>query len=200
MVSSPSIRSVCVYCGSSPGNDPEFENQARKLGELIAGNGWRVVYGGGDWGLMGAVAEAALSKGGAVLGVIPEFFLEYEPNRKAKNIEGAVMEIVPDMHTRKARMFEESDAFIALPGGIGTLEEVVEMLTWSQLGRHTKPVGLLNIANFWSPYVQLMDHMAQSGFLHNPERIAPVVCTDAEAMMQSLSALFDEAPGIESQG
>ena len=157
-----SIRSLCVYCGSSPGRDPLFIQEARELGTMLASHGIRLVYGGGDKGLMGAIAESVLAGSGEVLGIIPEFLLKSEQAGGADNLIGVDMRTVPDMHTRKRIMFEESDAFIAMPGGIGTLEELVEVLTWAQLGRHQKPVGLLNINGFWSPYVELIEHMADA--------------------------------------
>ena len=156
------------------------------LGKDLAANGLRLVYGGGDKGLMGAVAMSVLDHGGDVLGIIPEFLLQSEQIHQAKNIEGVDMQVVPDMHTRKRMMFEESDAFLAMPGGIGTLEELVEVLTWAQLRRHAKPVGLLNINNFWSPYVEMVQHMADAGFLHNPDQAMPQVFNRAEDVVAGL--------------
>lgn len=186
---SSSIRSVCVYCGSSPGRDPQFLQAATELGETLARHNIRLVYGGGDKGLMGRIAESVLAHGGEVLGIIPEFLLLSEQAGGAENLNGIEMRTVPDMHTRKRIMFEESDAFVAMPGGIGTLEELVEVLTWAQLGRHEKPVGLLNINDFWSPYVELIEHMADAEFLHNPSRARPLVFTHAEAV---LSGMFED--------
>ena len=177
--SSSSIRSVCVYCGSSAGRDPQFEQAAREVGKALADHQLRLVYGGGDKGLMGAVAESVLQHGGTVLGIIPEFLMQSEQGQQAQNIQGADMQVVPDMHSRKRIMFDESDAFLAMPGGIGTLEELVEVLTWAQLRRHEKPVGVLNINDFWSPYVELIDHMEESGFLHNPGEARPLVFNHA---------------------
>lgn len=181
-----SIRSICVYCGSSPGKDASFEQAARRFGEQIAKAGMRLVYGGGDKGLMGAIAQSVLSNGGEVLGIIPQFLLELEQGQKAQNLKGATLRVVPDMHTRKRIMFEESDAFIAMPGGIGTLEELVEVLTWAQLGRHSKPIGLLNINEFWSPYVELVRHMADAEFLHNPQQAVPLVFASADDVISGL--------------
>lgn len=135
---------------------------------------------------MGAIAESVLENQGEVLGVIPEFLLKSEQGRQAKNIAGVNMRVVPDMHTRKRMMFEEADAFIAMPGGIGTLEELVEVLTWAQLGRHRKPVGLLNINHFWSPYVELIRHMSDASFLHNPKKATPLVFTSADEVVPGL--------------
>jgi len=180
------IRSVCVYCGSSMGSDPAFADQAHKLGENIALSGHRLVYGGGDIGLMGTIAKGALSQGGSVLGIIPEFLLNRELGGRANGLDGADLVTVPDMHTRKQRMFDEADAFIAMPGGIGTLEELVEILTWAQLARHEKPIGLLNINNFWSPYLELISHMREAGFLHNANRIEPLVFETADTVIEGL--------------
>ena len=182
------IRSVCVYCGSSPGDDPAFVEAATELGVRLAAAGMRLVYGGGDHGLMGAVATGVLSSGGKVTGVIPEFLRTWEHAEDGEDLSGADMTTVPDMHTRKHMMFEEADAFIALPGGIGTLEELVEMLTWAQLKRHTKPIAVLNTNGFWDPLIELFDHMQGAGFLHNPEEARPQVFTTVEDAVDALSA------------
>ena len=184
--SNSSIQSICVYCGSHPGNDPAFTQLALRLGQSIASNGKRLVYGGGDNGVMGATAKGTLDGGGQVLGVIPQFLLEYEKRQNPQWLDAAEMVTVPDMHTRKRMMFEEADAFIALPGGIGTLEELVEILTWAQLSRHEKPVALLNVGGFWDPFMDLLGHMSESGFLHNPARVRPLLFTEPEAMIEAL--------------
>jgi uncharacterized protein (TIGR00730 family) len=155
------IRSVCVFCGSGPGTDPAFMATAHALGKMLAENQVRLVYGGGSHGLMGEVARATLAHGGFVTGIIPDFL-------KGKEImlEGAQEMIVTnDMHERKRLMFEKADAFVALPGGIGTLEELVEQLTWRQLNQHQKPILLANIANFWKPLLVLLAHMREFGFI-----------------------------------
>ena len=185
------IRSLCVYCGSSPGNDPQFRRSAVALGKSLAGAGIRLVYGGGDNGLMGAIAKSVLARGGAVLGIIPQFLQAAEQGQQAQNLVGIEMRVVPDMHTRKRIMFEESDAFLAMPGGIGTLEELVEVLTWAQLGRHEKPIGLLNINDFWSPYVELVQHMADAGFLHNSKKAIPLVFEQPQDVVESLNRLWN---------
>ena len=157
------IRSICVYCGSSPGTDPTFIATARAFGKIMAENQVGLVYGGGSHGLMGALAASVADHGGKVIGVIPEFL-------KAREIAfaGAHELIVTDtMHTRKQIMFDKADAFVALPGGIGTLEELVEQLTWSQLGRHKKPIALANINGFWDPLCELLEHMKKNGFIHS---------------------------------
>jgi uncharacterized protein (TIGR00730 family) len=159
--SHPLIRNVCVYCGSAAGIDPLYELAAHKLGRTLALAGIGLIYGGGSRGLMGAIARAALENGGRVTGIIPEFL-----NNRDTRVEGAQSHIVvPDMHTRKRLMFEQADGFIALPGGIGTLEELVEQLTWVQLERHTKPVVIADIAGFWRPLLALFEHMREHRFI-----------------------------------
>jgi uncharacterized protein (TIGR00730 family) len=155
------IKTVCVYCGSGPGTNPRFIEGAKALGKALAENNVRLVYGGGSVGMMGAVATSVLDHGGAVTGIIPDFL------RMRENALTRVQEMVvtPDMHERKRLMFERSDAFVALPGGVGTLEELVEQLTWKQLGRHAKPVLLANIDNFWEPLFSLLSHMRQTEFI-----------------------------------
>jgi uncharacterized protein (TIGR00730 family) len=155
------IKTVCVYCGSGPGTNPLFIEAAIALGKALADNDVRLVYGGGSLGLMGAVAKSTLDHGGSVTGIIPEF-LTVRENALARVQE---MIVTPDMHERKRLMFERSDAFIALPGGIGTLEELVEQLTWQQLGRHSKPVLLANIDGFWEPLLALIAHMRATQFI-----------------------------------
>jgi uncharacterized protein (TIGR00730 family) len=155
------IKTVCVYCGSGPGTNPRFIEAAIALGKALAENGIRLVYGGGSIGLMGAVANSVLDHGGIVTGIIPDFLTSRE-NALTRVQE---MIVTPDMHERKRLMFERSDAFVALPGGIGTLEELVEQLTWQQLGRHTKPVLLANIEDFWEPLLALFTHMRATQFI-----------------------------------
>jgi uncharacterized protein (TIGR00730 family) len=155
------IKTVCVYCGSGAGTNPRFIEAASALGKTFAENGIRLVYGGGSVGMMGAVASAVLDHGGSVTGIIPDFLTtrEHTLHRVQETI------ITPDMHERKRLMFERSDAFVALPGGIGTLEELVEQLTWKQLGRHAKPVLLANIDGFWEPLLALIAHMRSTQFI-----------------------------------
>ncbi len=155
------IRTVCVYCGSGPGTNPHFIEAAITLGKIMAENGVGLVYGGGSLGLMGAIATSVIDHGGIVTGIIPDFLTARE------NALGRVHELIvtADMHERKRLMFERSDAFVALPGGIGTLEELVEQLTWQQLGRHTKPVLLANIDGFWEPLLALLTHMRATQFI-----------------------------------
>jgi hypothetical protein len=155
------IKTVCVYCGSGPGTNPRFLEAASALGKAFAENGIRLVYGGGSIGLMGTLATSVLDHGGAVTGIIPDFLTSRE-NALTRVQE---MIVTPDMHERKRLMFERSDAFVALPGGIGTLEELVEQLTWQQLGRHTKPILLANIDGFWEPLLALLAHMRATQFI-----------------------------------
>lgn len=155
------IKNVCVYCGSGPGTNPEFVKTATAFGKTLAENGVGLVYGGGSIGLMGAVAAGALENGGKVTGIIPTFLMKRE--HVLKDAQEVV--VTKDMHERKQLMFERSDAFVAFPGGVGTLEELVEQMTWSQLGRHSKPILLANIDGFWNPLLALIDHMKQTAFI-----------------------------------
>ena len=158
------INAICVYCGSNPGADPAFVTAAHGLGKVLAENGIRLVYGGGSIGLMGAVAGAMMKHGGAATGIIPEFLTEQERPRR----RGQELIVTGDMHERKRTMFERADAFVALPGGLGTLEELVEQLTWAQLGRHKKPILVANINGFWDPLLGLMAHMRALGLVPPP--------------------------------
>jgi uncharacterized protein (TIGR00730 family) len=155
------IRSICVYCASGPGNNPAFVAAAKSFGRVLAENGIRLIYGGGSVGLMGALAESVLDHGGTVTGVIPDFLV----NREHMLVRVQERIITRDMHERKRTMFERADAFVALPGGIGTLEELVEQLTWAQLGRHKKPILLLNSERFWDPLCALLEHMEKLEFI-----------------------------------
>jgi uncharacterized protein (TIGR00730 family) len=185
-----SIRAVCVYCGSSAGADPAFAAAARALGKILADNRIRLVYGGGSVGMMGALADSVLTHGGNVTGVIPDFLVN-----KEHMLAGAQEIVVArDMHERKRVMFERADAFVALPGGIGTLEELVEQLTWAQLGRHRKPILLANIAGFWDPLRELIDHMGALGFLHYAHRFNYLIADKVEDI---LPALREAARAVE---
>ena len=154
------IRRICVYCGSGPGNDPAYVEAARAFGTILAKNGIGLVYGGGAVGMMGETARAVLDHGGEVTGIIPEFLMSREHALRNHNLV-----VTRDMHERKRKMFEMADAFVALPGGVGTLEELVEQLTWVQLGRHRKPVLIANIEKFWDPLCALLDHMRNLEFI-----------------------------------
>jgi len=155
------IKRICVYCGSGPGKNPKFAKAATAFGKILATNGIGLVYGGGTIGLMGAISESVLDHGGQVIGVIPDFL---EAREIAKR-DATELVVTADMHERKRIMFERSDAFVALPGGLGTLEELTEQLTWSQLGRHKKPILLANIEGFWQPLCALLDHMKALEFI-----------------------------------
>ncbi|TPW32020.1 LOG family protein [Pararhizobium mangrovi] len=182
-----SLRSVCVYCGSQAGTDAAYIAAGRVLGNAIAMAGLRLVYGGGTRGVMGALAESVVAGGGKVTGIIPEFLIDREATR---NELGHLDELVvtDDMHARKHAMFERSDAFVSLPGGIGTLEEIVEIMTWAQLGRHTKPMLFANVNGFWNPMLTLLEHMAEAGFIHTAHLVKPIVVDEAEAIVPALFA------------
>jgi uncharacterized protein (TIGR00730 family) len=168
------IKAICVYCGSSPGTDPAFVEAARKFGQILAENGIRLVYGGGSIGLMGALADSVIRHGGAATGIIPEFLTAKErPRRLAQE-----QIITRDMHERKRTMFDRADAFVALPGGLGTLEELVEQMTWAQLGRHRKPILIANINGFWDPLLTLIDHMRMLGLVPSGSRGADLLVVD----------------------
>ncbi|OAP41546.1 lysine decarboxylase [Sinorhizobium glycinis] len=181
------IRSVCVYCGSQPGRDPAHMEAGRLLGRSIADHGLQLVYGGGTRGIMGAVASGVLSAGGHVTGIIPEFLMDKEATRHSL---GQLNELIVtgDMHERKHTMFERADAFIALPGGIGTLEEIVEIMTWAQLGRHRKPMVFGNINGFWAPMLELLQHMREQGFVHTAHLVQPLVIDRIEDIIPGILA------------
>jgi len=183
------IRNICLYCGSASGNDPAFTRAAQSFGRLIATAGIGLVYGGASCGLMGAAAHAALAAGGHVTGVIPDFFDEYEVAEK--RISELI--IVKDMHERKRIMFERSDAFVAFPGGIGTLEELAEQLTWIQLGQHRKPLIIADINGFWGPLLALISHMRGSAFIRPSHEIRYQVAQTVEDILPMiLKAAIDE--------
>jgi len=184
------IKTVCVYCGSGPGSNPRFVEAAIGLGKTFAENNIRLVYGGGSVGLMGSVATSVLDHGGTVTGIIPEFL------RKRENALTRVQEMIvtPDMHERKRLMFERSDAFVALPGGIGTLEELVEQMTWQQLGRHSKPVLLANIDGFWEPLMALLSHMRATEFIRASLPIDILKADRVEDILPRLRAAAARAP------
>jgi uncharacterized protein (TIGR00730 family) len=184
------IKTVCVYCGSGPGTNPHFVEAAIALGKAFAENGIRLVYGGGSIGLMGAIATSVLDHGGSVTGIIPDFLTARE-NALTRVQE---MIVTPDMHERKRLMFERSDAFVALPGGIGTLEELVEQMTWQQLGRHTKPVLLANIANFWEPLLALLAHMRATEFIRSGLAVSILKAERVEDILPRLRAAAARAP------
>lgn len=176
------LKTVCVFCGSSPGADPAYLAAARGMGELLARTGRTLVFGGGHVGLMGAVADAVLEHGGKVVGVIPHALVE----RELAHDRVQELVITESMHERKAAMADRADAFVALPGGIGTLEEFFETWTWAQLGIHGKPLGLLNVNGFWDPLLAFLDKTVADGFLQRPVR--EMVCTagDADGLLRAL--------------
>jgi uncharacterized protein (TIGR00730 family) len=189
------IKTVCVYCGSGPGTNPRFTEAAEALGKVLAENGIRLVYGGGSLGMMGAVASAVLDHGGKVTGIIPDFLTTKE--NALKRVQEMI--VTPDMHERKRLMFEHSDAFVALPGGIGTLEELVEQLTWQQLGRHTKPVLLANIDGFWEPLLALLAHMRATQFIRPNLSIEILKAERVEDILPRLQGAAASAPEGSSE-
>ncbi len=185
------IRKICVYCGSSPGTDPAYVESGRAFGAILARNGIGLVFGGGSVGMMGAIAKSVLDHGGEVTGIIPEFLVAREHAMKGSDN----LVVTRDMHERKRKMFDMADAFVAMPGGIGTLEEVVEQITWVQLGRHRKPVLLANIKNFWNPLCALIDHMKKLAFIRGDLNFDLLVADNVEdilPMLQNAAANVSE--------
>jgi uncharacterized protein (TIGR00730 family) len=176
------MNSVCVYCGSSDDIKKEYLDEARRMGTAIAGRGLKLVYGAGSTGMMGAVANGALEAGGEVIGVIPAMF-----NTPQLAHNGLTrLEVVDTIHIRKARMIELADGFIALPGGFGTLEELFEILTWSQIGLHHKPVGLLNTNNYFDPLLALVEHAYHEGFIYSKHRELYTHAAEPEALLDAM--------------
>lgn len=186
------IRSVAVFCGSRPGHDPAHDAAARALGAGLAAAGIRLIYGGGGVGLMGAVAAGALAAGGTVLGVIPAFLLHAE----RAHLTATELEVTPSMHTRKTRMFEMADAFVTLSGGLGTLDETVEILTWRQLGLHDKPVVILDINGWARPFVALVEALIAQGFVAEQHRQLFAVAPDVPAALAVLRAAPLAEPAV----
>ncbi|RCS23193.1 TIGR00730 family Rossman fold protein [Phyllobacterium salinisoli] len=187
------IRSICVYCGSSPGLDPLYKQSGHLLGRSIAEHGLQLVYGGGTKGIMGAVADGVMSAGGKVTGIIPKFLMNKEATEHAL---GQLNELIvtDDMHQRKHLMFQRSDAFVTLPGGIGTVEEIVEMMTWAQLGHHSKPMVFANINGFWDPLISLLDHMGAEGFIHTSHLVKPLIVDRAEDIVPTILRVATAKP------
>lgn len=177
--------SVCVYCGSQPGDAPVYAQAARDLGRLIGERGWRLVYGGGKVGLMGVVADATLAAGGEVHGVIPESLMRREVGHRGLTS----LKVVSTMHERKQAMAEQADLFIALPGGIGTFEELFEVWTWRQLGYHDKPLGLLNVASYYDALLAFLQHTVTRGFLREAHRAVLEVGVEPGELLERLAAL-----------
>jgi uncharacterized protein (TIGR00730 family) len=184
---------VCVYAGSAPGVQEAYAEAARALAAGLARRGAGVVYGGGSLGLMGELADAALDAGAEVVGVIPRFLGDREVGHDGLTD----LRVTENMHDRKMLMAEQADAFVVLPGGIGTLEEVVEMLSWSQLGLHRKPIGLLDTGGFWGPLLDLLDHMTAEGFVGLDHRRLLLSDPDPEALLDAMEAW--EAPAVGRQ-
>ncbi len=189
------LKSVCVYCGSGLGTNPSYEEAARTLGRDLARSGVRLVFGGGSIGLMGIVSQAVLDAGGEVTGIIPKFL----QNLEQPTHELTELVVTDDMHQRKMLMFERADAFVALPGGIGTLEELVEQMTWAQLGRHQKPVLIANIDRFWEPFISLLDAMRRDRFIRLELEVTCLVAKEAGDIVPMLKRAVAErakaAPG-----
>lgn len=187
------IRNICVYCGSAEGDDPRHAAAAETFGRLLAQAGIGLVFGGGSCGLMGITARATLNAGGRVTGIIPTFLDEREIAMRGLT----EMIVVEDMHTRKRLMFEKSDAFVALPGGVGTLEELTEQLTWIQLGRHTKPLVIADVGGFWRPLLTLFAHMHNEGFIREGYDVRYMVAERVEDILPMIAATARRMPKVE---
>lgn len=177
------MKRICVYCGSNSGARPEYLETATYLGQCLAERGLGIVYGGAEVGLMGAVASSALSKGGEVIGVIPELFAE-----KTKHSKLSQLHVVPTMHDRKKKMFDLSDGFIALPGGIGTIEEVFEILAWAQLGYHEKPCGILNVCGYFNSIIGFLEHSVSQRFLKRAHREMIMVDENPDGLLKQFES------------
>jgi uncharacterized protein (TIGR00730 family) len=176
------LTTICVFCASSPGVDPHYAESARAFGETLARTGRRVVYGGGNTGLMGALAEGVLAARGEIVGVMPRHLVEREVAHRGLTR----LHTVSSMHERKAMLAEMADAFVALPGGLGTLEEFTEIWTWGQLGLHRKPYGLLNVAGFYTPLLEFLDHALAQGFVRPEHRAMVHVAEDPAALLEAM--------------
>src|SRR6202021_2265357 len=185
------IRAICVYCGSSAGNDAVYVEAGERLGSALAAAGVRLIYGGGTTGGMGAVAHGTLSAGGEVGAIIPRFLIDRETTKAALTKFNDVT-ITETMHERKHKMFERSDAFVALPGGIGTVEEIVEIMTWGQLGQHRKPRVFATINAFWDPMLGRLDHLRRTGFIHSGLLWHPIVVDRVEAIIPAIVAAAED--------
>ncbi len=181
---------VCVFCGASSGRLAGYADAARAFGEAVAARGLGVVFGGGRVGLMGAVADGALAAGGEVIGVIPRWLVD----RELAHSGVTELEVVGSLHERKARMAELADAFVALPGGFGTLDELIEQLTWSQLGLHDRPIGLLDVEGYWRPLIALARHATEEGFVRAADLAAIAVAGDAGSLLDRLEQMTREEP------
>jgi uncharacterized protein (TIGR00730 family) len=184
------ITKICVYCGSGAGTDPAFVEAATAFGTAMAKAGIGLVYGGGDMGMMGAVADAVRRNGGSVTGIIPQFLL----NKERAGFNGDGLIVTADMHERKRKMFDMADAFVAMPGGVGTLEELVEQLTWAQLGRHKKPILIADIKGFWQPLCALLDHMKALEFIRPGLDFELLVADRVEDILPKLQKAVETVP------
>lgn len=184
------IQNICVYCGSGSGQHPAHAKAAGDFGRILASAGIGLVYGGGSLGLMGDIARSVLRHGGHVTGIIPSFLSE----REQMLIEAQELIVVDDMHQRKQLMFAKSDAFVALPGGLGTLEEFVEQLTWSQLGRHTKPIVLVNIEGYWDPLLTQFDRMGGESYIRPGLELSLLVAAKVEDIIPAVAAALEPTP------
>lgn len=196
VATSRNVKQICVYCGSGKGRNRAYAAAARTLGKALAAHNIGLVYGGGSLGLMGEVATTTLAAGGKVTGIIPEFLSERE--KMLRDVTELI--VTKDMHQRKMEMFRRADAFVALPGGIGTLEELVEQLTWSQLGQHTKPIVLANIQGFWSPFLDLIDHMKQETFIREELDVRISVVDTAREIVPTVLKAAAEKPIVTHAG
>ncbi len=188
------MQRICVFCGSNAGSNPIYRAEAEKLGRLLAARGIELVYGAGNIGLMGAVADACLAAGGTVIGIIPEALMGKEvAGRTVDHRTLTRIEVVDSMHTRKARMAELSDGFVALPGGFGTFEEFCEILTWGQLGFHVKPMALLNVNGFYDPLLAMFDKAVEEGFLRAQNRAMALADSDIERLLEAMTTYRPEA-------
>src|ERR1700732_3588243 len=190
------INAVCVYCGSSAGTEPAFGEAAGQFGKILAEGGVRLIYGGGSVGLMGILADAVVAHGGKATGIIPDFLTQRERPRRL----GQELIVTRDMHERKRTMFDRADAFVALPGGIGTLEELVEQLTWAQLGRHRKPVLLANLKGFWDSLIDVFTHMGRLGFVHSAATLNYAITDNVEDILPALRAAAARVSEEEKAG
>ncbi|MBL8343614.1 MAG: TIGR00730 family Rossman fold protein [Rubrivivax sp.] len=179
----PGALRVCVYCGSRHGREPAYTAAARELGQAIGQRGWHLVYGGGHVGLMGEVADATLAAGGRAIGVITEALMQREVGHRGLS----ELHVVSTMHERKRMMAERADLFVALPGGIGTMEELFEVWTWQQLGYHDQPIGLLNVAGYYDGFLQFCDRMVTEGFLARAQRDSLLTHTEPRSLLQALA-------------
>lgn len=189
------IKTICVYCGSGPGTNPAFVSAARAFGKILAGSGVGLVYGGGSLGLMGELATSVLDHGGKVTGIIPDFLKA----REQMLTRAQEVIVTRDMHERKRLMFEHADAFVALPGGLGTLEELVEQLTWAQLGRHKKPIIAANIEGFWDPLFVLIEHMRDLAFIRAGLSVSLLVAQKVEDILPMLREASAKTPAIDKR-